>query len=36
MGAGDPSLLASLLGDASERGAEGAMVPVLVVRDREA
>jgi nucleotide-binding universal stress UspA family protein len=35
MGAGDPSLLASLLGDASERVAEGAVVPVLVVRDRE-
>ncbi|WP_276259078.1 universal stress protein [Haloglomus litoreum] len=34
MGAGGPSLLSSLLGDATERVAEGAVAPVLVVRKR--
>jgi nucleotide-binding universal stress UspA family protein len=35
MGEGGPSLLGSLFGDASERIAEGAVAPVLVVRDRD-
>ena len=35
MGEGGPSLLESLFGDASERIADGAVAPVLVVRDRD-
>lgn len=35
MGEGEESLLTSVLGDTSERIAEGAVVPVLVVRSRE-
>ncbi|NHX35158.1 MULTISPECIES: universal stress protein [Halolamina] len=34
MGEGGPGLLSSLFGDPSERVAEGAVAPVLVVRDR--
>lgn len=36
MGEGGPSLLASLLGDVTERVAEGAVAPVIVVHEREA
>ncbi len=35
MGAGGESLFAALFGDETERVAEGAVAPVLVVRDRE-
>jgi nucleotide-binding universal stress UspA family protein len=35
MGAGGPSLLSSLFGDPTERVAEGAVAPVIVVRTRE-
>ncbi|MCD2198386.1 universal stress protein [Halobacterium sp. KA-4] len=35
MGAGGESLFATLFGDETERVAEGAVAPVLVVRDRE-